>query len=725
MEIADLVSRVQTYLTPADIDLVRRAYAFALTAHDGQTRRSGEPFFEHPYQTTWELAGLQADAPTLAAALLHDVVEDSAHTLEEIRGQFGEDVARMVDGVTKLTQVEMTVNRDGRLVTDPKAAIQVESLRKMLVAMARDIRVVLIKLADRLHNMRTLAAMPEDARKRISKETLDIYAPLAHRLGIAEFSWQLEDMAFRYLEPEEYARISRLLDARREARESYITQVTDVLKTELQKSGIKAEVSGRAKHIYSIYQKMQRYETMGRAFGDIYDLLAVRIIVDTVPECYHAVGVVHALWRPLPGQFDDYIASPRDNLYQSIHTTVRALENKPMEIQIRTNEMHRVAEYGVAAHWRYKEGGSSSDMRFEERVSWLRQLLEWQREVSGAEEFVESVKSDIFPDQVFVYTPKGDIKELPAGATPLDFAFYVHTDLGYQCSGAKVNGRLVALTYQLRNGDTVEIIPSKKGRAPSLDWLNPELGYVRTATARSKIRYWFHRQQREENIQRGRQALEREAKRLSATLDPQELASKFKFSTGDDFLAAIGSGTLSIPQVTARLMPAEERPTIPTVEKSTVGGSAEVRVLGVGDVATRMARCCEPIPGDDIVGFITRGRGVTVHRADCPSIASEDEPERLVPVTWVGAPSRQPVEAVIQGTDRVGLLRDLTTVVASENVNITAVSDRHWKDGSVTIFLTLETTGLGQLSRLFSKLEGVRGVISASRAVNHTGARSA
>src|SRR4030042_1049214 len=507
MEFTRLQEKAKEYLPPEKLPILEVAYKFAEEKPQGQVRLSGEPFMDHPLQTAYILAELQLDASTLAAALLHDIPEDTGLPVADIEAKFGPEVARLVDGTTKLGKVSLST--PGAMTS----ASQAENLRKMLVAMAEDLRVVFIKLADRLHNMRTLDALPKERQLKNAQETLEIFAPLAHRLGIWELKWQLEDLSFRYLQPQQYQRIARLVDLRRNQREKFIARAIELLKKEFATVGLEADISGRPKHIYSIYQKMERYTALGKHFDEIYDLLAMRVIVEDVQECYSAVGIIHSLWRPLPDAFDDYIASPKPNGYQALHTAVMCLGATPLEVQIRTREMHHVDEYGVAAHWRYKEG-EKKDLQFEDRVAWLRQLIEWHRELSGAEEFLESVKTDIIIDQVFVYTPAGEIKDLPRGSTPLDFAYRVHTELGHRCIGAKVNGRLVPFSHELKNGDVVEIISAKGARAPSLDWVKPNLGYVRTSHAMTKIRQWFNKQTRTENIERGRQMLDKELRRL-------------------------------------------------------------------------------------------------------------------------------------------------------------------------------------------------------------------
>ena len=699
-----LKEKAEAYLPAERIAVVEEAYQFAAEAHQGQMRLSGDPYVEHPVQTAMILAELQLDAASLAAALLHDVPENCGIPVEKIKDKFGLEISRLVDGVTKLGKVSLQAAG-----TAPREA-QAENLRKMLVAMAEDLRVVFIKLADRLHNMRTLDALAPEKQQSVAQETLEIYAPLAHRLGIWELKWHLEDLAFQYLEPEKFRRIVTLLAARRMQRENFIAQVTDILKKELDKAGLRAELSGRPKHIYSIHQKMER----GRDFNDIYDLLALRLLVNTVPDCYSVVGIIHSLWHPMPEEFDDYIASPKPNGYQSLHTAVMCFGTTPLEVQIRTREMNYNDEYGVAAHWRYKQG-QKADLHFEEKVGWLRQLIEWHRELSGSEEFLESVKTDIFIDQVFVYTPKGDIKDLPRGSAPLDFAYRVHTELGHRCIGAKVNGRLVPLDYELKNGDVVDIMSTKGEKGPSLDWLNPHLGFVRTSHAKEKIRQWFKRQERAENIERGRQILDKELRHLGIIIEREELAELCNFSNAEDFLAAIGYGGISTHQIATKLAAQEETPKpIPEVAPRKPVPST-VRVLGVGNLVTHLAQCCHPVPGDKIIGYITRSRGVTIHRQDCQSVQHEDEKDRLVPVEWGQTDALYPVNIQVEAWDRVGLMRDITVIVAEEKVNITSLVTRNQIDRTTTMEFTMETQGLAQLSRLLKKIESVKGVIRIVR----------
>ena len=713
----DLLTKIKVYIPEDKVGLIEEAYKFAEAAHQGQTRLSGEPYIEHPLEVARFLADLRLDPHTLAGALLHDVMEDCGVTYDELEAKFGSEVTSLVDGVTKLSKIERMSSEEwgDRLADSEDENSQAASLRKMLVAMAEDLRVVLIKLADRLHNMRTLRYQPLEKRMAIARETLDIYAPLAHRLGIWDMKWRLEDMAFRHLNNAEYKKISNLLATKRDEREAYIAEVIGILKTELEKVGIQADITGRPKHIYSIYKKTQKYADQGKEFGEIYDLFALRCLVKEVKDCYGALGVAHNLWHPIPGQFDDYIATPKDNMYQSLHTTVLCLKANPIEIQIRTREMHRVSEYGVAAHWRYKEGAASPS-NFDEKITWLRQLLEWQRDVGGAEEFLEHVKTDIFRDQVFVYTPKGEIKELPAGSTPIDFAYRIHTDLGHRCIGAKVNGKLVSLDYQLKNGDTIQILATKAARGPSLDWLNPDQGYVNTAQSREKIRQWFRRQERAVNVPRGKELLHKEFRRLDMSIDEAELAKQFKFEAADELYAALGSGSIAISRVTSRLYSQQVETQQEYQEPPLLPGPASgMEVLGVGDLATRMARCCSPIRGDDIIGYITRNRGITVHRADCRNILAEDEKERLVRVDWGRTQHLYPVRLRVEAWDRVGLLRDMTSLVSEQKVNIASVVSTEHEDSTCTISLTVHIKDVEQLSRLFSRLEGVRGVVSVAR----------
>ena len=713
--IETLMSRAREYLPAERLTVVEDAYRYAEDAHRGQTRKSGEPFIEHPLQTAVALADLKMDAHGLAAALLHDVVEDRDDiALDDIRQLFGEEITQLVDGVTKFSEAEYVAS--GSVNTPQATGAQAETIRKMLMAMAEDIRVVLIKLADRLHNMRTIEYLAPPKRIEKSRETLDIYAPLAHRLGIWEMKWQLEDMAFRQLDPEGYKEISERLNSTRTSREAYIHNALSILQSRLTEAGVVADVVGRPKHIYSIHNKIAKYASQNKSVDDIHDLFALRVLVDTMQDCYGALGIIHTQWHPVPGEFDDYIANPKDNLYQSIHTTVIAEDGHPLEIQVRTREMHQLAEYGVAAHWLYKEGKAGDDS-FEQKMVWLRQILEWQRDVAGAEEFVDALKADIFQNQVFVYTPLGEIKELPAGSTPLDFAFRIHSDLIFRCIGAKVNGKLVSLSYQLRNGDTCQILTSKTVRGPSLDWLNEDLGYVNTRSARAKVRQWFKRQERSVNTQRGRDLYQRHIRRLTTQQD-QQVASMMGIGKLDDFLAALGDGSITVAQVVNKLSSREKEAEVEVRHQQELGlpisPSTGIQVMGVGDLLTSMARCCNPINGDEIVGFITRTKGVTIHRRNCPNIQNEDEPERLVPVSWGETEVKYPVRIQVKSMDRVGLLRDATSVVSGENVNIASCVSEEYDNVSI-ITLTLHVSGINQLSRLFFRLESVKGVMNVTR----------
>ncbi|MEO5964400.1 MAG: bifunctional (p)ppGpp synthetase/guanosine-3',5'-bis(diphosphate) 3'-pyrophosphohydrolase, partial [Candidatus Limnocylindrales bacterium] len=608
----DLIASLRAHHAQADLASVERAFDLAVEAHSAQVRASGEPYVTHPIASAQILADLGIDPVAVTAALLHDVPEDTEYSLTDVEDAFGSEVANLVDGVTKLSKFS----------THSHEQQQAENIRKMFLAMAEDIRVVLIKLADRLHNMRTLSALKTDKQQRIARQTMEIYAPLAERLGIWQIKWELEDLSFKALEPEAFRELAKLLDTRRKSRETYIERAIEELRPRLAEAGIEAELQGRPKHIYSIWKKMQRKSA---EFGEIYDVYAVRLLVHEVRDCYAALGTVHALWSPIPGQFDDYIAVPKNNLYQSLHTAVIALDGKPLEIQIRTHAMHQVSEVGIAAHWRYKEG-SKAERDYDAKLAWLRQLMEWQRDVSesDATEFVEGIKLDIFQDQVFVFTPRGDIKDLPAGATPLDFAYRIHTDIGHRTIGAKVNNRLVPLDYRLKNGDIVEIVTTKGEHGPSRDWLN----LVRTSHAREKIRQWFKKKDRAENIVHGRDALERELRRLARTnvqtigLDRvADVAKTYQHETLDDFFAAIGYGAISAQQVVMRLGVLDDgASTLPTVAPQQPARTGGVRVKGVGDLLVRFGVCCSPVPGDPVSGYITRGRGVTVHRTDCANV---------------------------------------------------------------------------------------------------------
>jgi len=724
-----LMEKMLSYLDHEKVSDVARAYEFAEQAHSGQNRLSGEPFFEHPKQTALFLADLKLDSNAISAALLHDVVEDCDVSSSELIEKFGEDVAHLVDGVTKLTRAEVAGDDqfvDSRISAHGEKSLhslddlaQAETLRKMLMAMADDVRVVLIKLSDRLHNMRTVSALPDHKAEAISRETLEIFAPLAHRLGIWELKWMLEDLSFQQLDPDSYKRISKRLNAKRIEREAYVERIVHLIGDELKNSDLDAEVYGRPKHIYSIHKKTERYSNESKDSDEIYDLFAVRILVDEVKDCYAALGIVHNRWHPMPGQFDDYIANPKDNLYQSLHTSVLCEDSAPVEVQIRTKDMHQVAEYGVAAHWLYKEGGDH-DVKFEEKMTWLRKLLEWQRDAGGAVEFVESFKTDIFQNQVYVYTPKGDVVELPIGATPLDFAYRIHTDVGHSCVGAKINGKLVALNHPLENGDTIQIMTSKTARGPSLDWINASLGYAKTTSARAKMRQWFNRQERESNIDRGREVFSRHIHRLGIDTGSQTVSSILGFLSEDDMYAALGDGTLTTESLVGRISNKSQAPRIETKQGiPRTGPASGIEVLGVGDLLTSIGRCCNPILGDQILGFITRGRGVTIHRVTCTNVMSlaNEEEERIVPVDWGETKTLYPVRVQIKSWDRVGLLGDVTSAVSNQRVNIANITSEEYDDMSV-ISLTVYTSGIDQLNILYTRLEAINGIISVSRLRN-------
>jgi guanosine-3',5'-bis(diphosphate) 3'-pyrophosphohydrolase len=705
----DLTTAVVRQDPSADLDGLRRAFELAVEAHEGQLRASGEPYVTHPIAAARLVADLGIDPIAVQAALLHDVPEDTDYSLEDVEARFGSEVANLVDGVTKLSKFNTTSHEQQ----------QAENIRKMFLAMAEDIRVVLIKLADRLHNMRTLSALPPEKQARIARQTMEIYAPLAERLGIWQMKWELEDLAFKVLEPQRYRELARLLDTRRQGRESYIDRAIAELLPALEAAGIEADLQGRPKHLYSIWKKMQRKSA---EFGEIYDVYAIRVLVDEVRDCYAALGVVHSIWHPIPGQFDDYIAVPKNNLYQSLHTAVIALDGKPLEIQIRTHQMHQVSEVGIAAHWRYKEG-TRSDRAYDAKLAWLRQLMDWQREVSDANEFVEGIKLDIFQDQVFVFTPKGDIKDLPAGATPLDFAYRIHTDVGHRTIGAKVNNRLVPLDYRLRNGDIVEIVTTKAEHGPSRDWLN----IVRTSHAREKIRQWFKRKDRDENIVHGRDALERELRRLARTSVAAigadriaEVAKGYNFDALDDFYAAIGYGAISAQQVVTRLGVVDDGElALPAVAPPQPMKSGGVRVKGVGDLLTRFAKCCHPIPGDPIVGFITRGKGITVHIRTCPTVVNEREVSRLIAVEWEAEPTQTyPIAIRVEAYDRPGLLHDITQVVAENKVNIIAAAVNVTADHTAVVTATLQVASVAQLAKVMLRIEQIRDVLSVQRGVD-------
>ena len=701
-----------------EADIIAGACELARQAHSGQTRASGEPYVLHALAVAGILAELRLDHETIAAAILHDVVEDTEVTLEDVQEQFGPTIAHLVDGVTKMDLIQ-SLRAAGD--TSPKEHAHAENLRKMLLAMAEDVRVVLIKLADRLHNMRTLESLAEYKQKRIARETMEIFAPLANRLGIWQIKWELEDLGFRYLKPDAYKQIASSLAERRIDRERYIEAFVKRLQDELDRSGIKADVKGRAKHIYGIWKKMYR---KNQDFHQIYDVRAVRILVDEVRDCYAALGIVHSLWQYLPGEFDDYIATPKENNYRSIHTAVVGPEGKTVEVQIRTHDMDQESEFGVAAHWRYKEG-AKSDSSFDSKIAWLRQLLDWKDEVAEASEFVDQFKSEVFSDRVYVFTPQGNVIDLPTGATPLDFAYQIHSEVGNRCRGAKVNGHIVPLTYKLQTGEQVEVLTVKKG-GPSRDWLNPHLGYLHTSKARSQVQRWFRLQNFDRNVADGRAMLEREFKRMGlGDTNYEKLSHKLNLKTADDMLAAIGRGELKPSRAvkTAGEMAEPAKPEsqlAPIIRESKTRETASgIRVQGVGDLLTRFAGCCKPVPGDPIVGFITRGHGITIHRQDCHNTLKSisDHPERLVEVDWGGGTSgTYRVDIELVAFDRQGLLRDITTLLANEEINVIAVKTESKKETNTAyMVLTAEIPDIDTLSRVLARLSQLPNVTEVRR----------
>jgi GTP pyrophosphokinase len=715
------LASLSTQRSPEELQVLHDAVDLAEKAHVGQTRASGEPYISHVLAVAAILAELHLDNETLVAAILHDVVEDTEITLEDVRQRFGDGVAGLVDGVTKMELINDIAKSSPHIDSRRKEKQHAESLRKLLLAMAQDIRVVLIKLADRLHNMRTLKYLPEEKQRRIARETMEIYAPLANRLGIWQLKWELEDLSFRYTEPLTYKYIAKSLDERRIARENYIKDVIKVLHEELEQAGIKADINGRPKHIFSIWKKMQR---KGVGIGQIYDTRAVRILVDHIQDCYQVLGIVHTLWPHIPKEFDDYIATPKENLYQSIHTAVVGPEGKTLEVQVRTHDMHRHAELGVAAHWRYKEGGKA-DRGFEQKVAWLRKLLEWQDEESSADDFIDRFKSEVFQDRVYVLTPGGDILDLPQGSTPLDFAYHIHSEVGHRCRGAKVDGRMVPLIYELKSGEQVEILTTKNS-IPSRDWLNPDLGYIRTSRARSHIRAWFRHQDHDRHVNDGRVILDRELARMSASsISYEQLQQHFGSGNSETMLANIGSGDISQRQISGAIQQLldlpREHPQFPVTRRDRHHEPGDVHIHGVGNLLTAMAKCCKPAAGDPVIGYITKERGVTIHRKDCPNVLkfSPEKKARLIEVEWSTAKEeeRYPVDISIRGIDREGLLRDVTGLLADEHINVLRVNTMTDKrDYTVAMQLTLEVNNTQHLSRVLSRLEQLPNILQAKRA---------
>ncbi len=722
-----LLSQLPESYNLADRELIKRAYRVAEEAHHEQKRASGEPYINHCLAVAGILAELRVPTEVIAAGLLHDTVEDTYITLSDLKQDFGETIEMLVDGVTKLTKLPRVSRGDQHAEEgiqeqeEPpqeesarfgrRADMVSETLRKTFLAMGEDVRVVLIKLADRLHNMRTLGHMPEEKRKRIATETLEIFAPLANRLGIWQIKWELEDLAFRYVNPEKYKEIAEQLAQRRPDREAQIEAIKEKLQTLLAQNGIQAEISGRPKHIYSIYKKMRE---KGKPFDLVRDVRAMRLIVPDIPSCYAALGVIHTHWRPIPNEFDDYIAAPKDNFYQSLHTAVIYDDRRPLEI--RTSEMHQSAEYGIAAHWRYKEGTKQSDKIFEQRINWLRNMMEWRTDVSDAQEFVDSMRSDVFQDRVYVFTPRGDIIDLPAGSTPIDFAYHVHTDIGHRCRGARINGKLIPLYQELKTGNQVEILTAKRG-GPSRDWLNPNLGLVKTQRAKSKIRLWFKKQEDEQNLAQGRATLEHEMQRLGIQeLNFEKMARKLGHKTPDEMFVSLGNGDLSVSRVIRELAEDKENTDIlsanalPTESTSTDA----VEVVGLKGLLSSMARCCNPMPGDQIVGYITRGRGATIHRQDCPNILRLKDRERLLQVDWGHAVRTFPVPVQIKAYDRQGLMGDISNLLDGEGVNIVDVGVKVNRS-LAELNLIVEVRDLAQLSRILTRIESLPNVMEALR----------
>ncbi|PZE19460.1 RelA/SpoT family protein [Paenibacillus xerothermodurans] len=725
MGIDQLLDKASSFIKENDLKRIREAYEFAEQAHAGQVRKSGEPYILHPLAVAEILVNMQMDTTSIIAALLHDVVEDTTVSLETVHEKFGKTCAMLVDGLTKLEKIKFK----------SKVEHQNENYRKMFVAMAQDIRVILIKLADRLHNMRTLKHQSEDAQRRIADETLEIFCPIAHRLGMSAIKWEMEDIALRYLNPQQYYRIVNLMQKKRTEREKYIQDVITHVREKLAEMGTEADISGRPKHIYSIYKKMT---ARNKQFNEIYDLLALRIIVENIKDCYATLGIIHTLWKPMPGRFKDYIAMPKPNMYQSLHTTVIGPKGEPLEVQIRTYEMHKTSEYGIAAHWAYKEGSAVPSGNFDEKMSWFREILELQEDAENASEFVESLKMDFFSDLVFVFTPKGEVIELPAGSVPLDFAYRIHTEVGNRTIGAKVNGRIVPLDHRLKTGDIVEILTSKHSYGPSQDWIK----LAQSSHARSKIRQWFKKEKREENVEKGKDAIERELKRLG--IEPHtlmkddelaEAAKKFNFHEVEDMFSAVGFGGITAAQIvtklTEKMRKEAEEAQIQAMQltsdvkdvKTPVERKGRpthgVRVKGVDNLLVRFARCCNPVPGDAIVGYITRGRGVSVHRSDCTNIPtgdSGDELDRMIEVEWADSvEANYNVEIEITGHDRRALLNEVLQAVSESKTIMSAVSGRSDKNKMAVIHMTILIRNIEHLHSVVEKIKRVKDVYSVQR----------
>ena len=732
-EIQELINKINIYAKNADVCLVEKAYYFGKKAHDGQFRKSGEPYFIHPVAVANILCDMELDIETIIAGLLHDVVEDTEYTYEDIEREFSKEIADLVDGVTKLGQIKY----------QSKEETQAENLRKMFLAMAKDIRVILIKLADRLHNMRTLKFMSPEKAKSKAKETLEIYGGIANRLGISMIKWELEDLALRYIDPEGYYELVEKVAKKRSQREAYIENVINVLNKLFEDVNIECDVYGRPKHFYSIYRKMNNKH---KTFQEIYDLMAVRIIVDTVKDCYAVLGMIHTLWTPMPGRFKDYIAMPKPNMYQSLHTTVVGPDGEPLEIQIRTKEMHTIAEYGIAAHWKYKEESNNQNrVKVENKLKWLKQMMEWEQDLKDPQEFMNALKEDVFSSQVYVFTPKGDVVELPAESTPIDFAYRVHTNVGNKCVGAKIDGRIVTLDYKLQNGNIVEILTSSNSNGPSRDWIN----MVKTPNAKSRIRQWFKKERREENIQRGNELLEKEFKKQHIPSKDsnvekymQQMAKKFNQPTVDDLIATIGYGGIMPNHVVSKIRDLYEKEVkkeqkdnkeqVNEIEKHTISdaeykkkrnknNNQGIVVKGLDNILIRFAKCCNPLPGDEIIGYITKGRGVAIHRADCqnanPTIDSFRQ--RLVDVSWTNSESSKfEAEIQIKTIDRRGIINDITHIVVIEKVSLNGISARKGKDSIISVNLLVEVNNIETLNTLMKKIKSIPGIENIYRVKN-------
>jgi GTP diphosphokinase / guanosine-3',5'-bis(diphosphate) 3'-diphosphatase len=704
-----LLEALPEQTSSTDEELIRRAYEVAKKSHRGQKRASGEQYINHCLAVAIIMAELGAPTPTIVAALLHDSVEDTDLTLDDLEHDFDSEVAQLVDGVTKLTQLPR-VSRSNQGERPERRELANETLRKTFLAMGDDVRVVVIKLADRLHNMRTLSHLSADRRERIAVETIEIFAPLASRLGIWQIKWELEDLAFRYVHPDGYKLLADQVANRRVDREENMKAIREKVELLLQETEIEAEVRARPKHLYSIYRKMERKDV---PFEEVYDIRGVRVLLESESDCYTALGVIHNRWKPVPGTFDDYIATPKDNFYQSLHTAVIFDDGKTVEVQIRTPEMEENAEFGIAAHWRYKEGRVRDD-GYERRVNWLRSLMEWRQDITDAGDFVDAMKSDVFEDRVFVFTPQGDVIDLPVNSTPIDFAYHIHTEIGHRCRGARVGGKLVSLDTKLNTGDSVEILTTKRG-GPSRDWLNPSLEMVKSQRARSKIRQWFRKQDREQNISHGRQLVDREVRRLGIQeFDIDSLAEELSFPSGDELLAAVGVGDINLGKIVNRAVEREDPIPEPIDRPRTPKESVEVSVLGLTGLLTHLGRCCNPVPGDPIIGYVTRGRGATIHRQDCPNVLRIKDKERLVSVSWGKAKDTYPVSVQIRAYDRDGLMRDVSTLVSNEGISMSSIHVSTVE--SLAIFdLVMGITDLSQLSRVLNRLEALPNVLEARR----------